>query len=176
MAGCSGSEESESSSSESSAAESSSSESSASESSEAESSSSSSESTEATSGVKTVDTDEVNVVIEADDDSAVIIDVRKVEDYEMAHMPKAYNADMEKALDGNTEEGVEAMTKALEDATGSSTGGDKDIVLVSYSGDEYDQVGVDVLVSMGVSEDRIYTLEGGMEAWEKEFPDDVERA
>ena len=55
------------------------------------------------------------------------------------------------------------MTEALGTDAPSS---DKKYVLLCYSGKSYAQAGTDVLVDeLGVDAGSIYTLEGGMEAW-----------
>ncbi|MCD8316311.1 MAG: rhodanese-like domain-containing protein, partial [Eggerthellaceae bacterium] len=57
------------------------------------------------------------------------------------------------------------MLAALEEITGSKTGGDDTIVLVCYTGNRYAQAGTDILNALGVDMDNVYTLEGGMSAW-----------
>ncbi len=118
---------------------------------------------------------EVNEIIETEDSDYVIIDVRETKDYEEGHIPTAINVDMDKAKDGEYDEAIDKMTEALEDETGSSTGSNKDIILVGKEDGKHVQAGTDVLVSMGVDADHIFTLDGGMEAWEKDYPNDLDR-
>lgn len=103
--------------------------------------------------------------LEANLDGYLIVDVRKADDYKAGHIPGAINADMDAAKDGDFQSGVDNMTAALEEATGSKTGADKKMVLVCYSGKRYAQAGTNVLSALGADMDNVTTLEGGMKAW-----------
>lgn len=98
----------------------------------------------------------------------VILDVRKEEDYKDAHIEGAYLADQDAANKGGDDEaGIANLKTALEEATGSETGNDDEkYALVCYSGKSYAQKATDLMLEMGISQDQIYTLDGGMEAWE----------
>lgn len=106
--------------------------------------------------------------IDASSDEYVILDVRKLEDYEKGHIEGAYTADQDAAnKGGDDEKGKENLRIALKEATGNETGSaDKKYVLVCYSGKSYAQKGTDLMVEMGIPAENIYTLEGGMKAWE----------
>lgn len=94
-------------------------------------------------------------------------DVRKAADYETAHIPGAIGADMDAAKEGDFAAGVETMKAATE-------GLDDNLVIICYSGKTYAQATTNVLSALGYDMSKVYTLEGGMKAWTKDFPDDVE--
>jgi rhodanese-related sulfurtransferase len=104
--------------------------------------------------------------LESDAPECLILDVRRAEDYAAGHIKSAVTADMDKAMEGDDASGFAGMKKALLSATGSEIGRENGkIVLVCYAGRAYAQKGTDILVAMGVNPDKIYTLEGGMRAW-----------
>lgn len=90
----------------------------------------------------------------------LFIDNRKAADYDKGHIDGAILADMDKAKGGDLKNGEEAMKKAIGDAK------DKKIILVCYSGKSYAQAGTDVLKALGYDMSKVYTLEGGMKAWD----------
>ena len=98
-------------------------------------------------------------------DNVIILDVRKAADYEAGHIPGAVNADMDAAKDGDNETGVANMKAAMQKATGTDNGGDKDIILVCYSGNRYAQAATNILAALGANMDNVLTMEGGMKAW-----------
>ncbi len=100
-----------------------------------------------------------------ENESYVIVDLRKAEDYAAAHIPGAISADMDAAVNGDFANGVETLSAALKEATGAENGGDKTLVLVCYSGKKYAQAGTNVASALGANMDNVYTLEGGMKAW-----------
>lgn len=97
----------------------------------------------------------------------IILDVRKVEDYNTSHIVGAIGADQDAANKGGDDAaGIANLKEALKEATGSEVGnsGEK-YALVCYSGKSYAQKATDLMIEMGISADQIYTLEGGMTAW-----------
>lgn len=106
-----------------------------------------------------------DVETQLDNEDYLILDVRKAEDYEAGHIPGAINADMDLAKDGDYESGIESMTAALEEATGTDNGDGKNLVLVCYSGKRYAQAATNVLNYLEADMDKVVTLEGGMQAW-----------
>ncbi len=109
--------------------------------------------------------------LKADIDAAangyVVVDVRKLEDYNKGHIKGSYTADLDAAKNGDDQSGITNLKAALNEAVGSETGTpDSKYVLVCYSGKTYAQKGTDLLLEMGVAGSNIYTLEGGMKAWE----------
>ena len=137
------------------------------------SSSSSASSSASSTAAETVEVTEVemsyispsDVEAQLDNDDYLILDVRKAEDYKAGHIPGAVNADMDLAKDGDYDSGIENMTAALQEATGTDNGDGKDIVLVCYSGKRYAQAATNVLNYLGADMDKVVTLEGGMQAW-----------
>ena len=104
----------------------------------------------------------------------ILLDVRKAEDFNSSHIVGSYSADQDAAKDGDDKEGTANLKAALKEATGNETGGaDSKYALVCYSGKVYAQTGTDLMIKMGISADKIYTLEGGMKAW-SEAGDDYE--
>ncbi len=113
--------------------------------------------------------EDLKASIESGSDDYIILDVRKVEDYNTSHIVGAYSADQDAANKGRDDEaGIANLKKALKEATGSEVGnaGEK-YALVCYSGKSYAQKGTDLMIEMGISKDQIYTVEGGMKAWEE---------
>lgn len=102
------------------------------------------------------------------DGQYLLLDVRKLEDYDKGHIKGSFASDMDKAnKEGDKEDGVAKMKATLKEATGSETGkDDTKVVLVCYSGKSYAQAATDALVTIGFNKDNIYTLEGGMKDWE----------
>lgn len=96
----------------------------------------------------------------------LVLDVRKAADFEAGHIPGAVNADMDAAKDGDNESGIANMKAAL----GDPAKVDQKVVLVCYSGKRYAQAGTNVLAALGANMDNVYTLEGGMKAWDEVFP------
>ena len=106
----------------------------------------------------------------------VMLDVRKIEDYKKSHIKGAFEADVDAANKGGDDKaGTASLKDGLLEATGSKTGkADDKYVLICYSGKSYAQKATDLLIGMGVSKDKIFTLKGGMKAWEeggKEYTD-----
>ncbi|MDO4841449.1 MAG: rhodanese-like domain-containing protein [Phoenicibacter congonensis] len=91
----------------------------------------------------------------------VFLDVRKADDYKAGHIEGAINADMDKAKDGDTTDGLVTMSKALSDNKIT----DKKLVLVCYSGKKYAQAATNTLNALGYDMSKVVTLEGGMKAW-----------
>ncbi len=115
-----------------------------------------------------VSPEDLKADIEAGSNDYIVLDVRKVADYETSHIKGAVTADVDAANKGGDDEaGIVSLKKGLTEATGSETGSaDAKYALVCYSGKSYAQKATDLLIEMGVSADNIYTLEGGMKAWE----------
>ena len=124
---------------------------------------------EATNPMKYVGVDVLKESIESGSDEYLILDVRKVEDFNTSHIRGSFDADVDAANKGGDDEaGKVSLKAALQEATGSETGnsGEK-YALVCYSGKSYAQKATDLMLEMGISADQIYTLEGGMTAWEE---------
>ncbi|OLS02762.1 rhodanese-like domain-containing protein [Tissierella creatinophila] len=122
-----------------------------------------------TNTMKYISREDLKENIESKSDEYVILDARKVKDYDTSHIDGAYTADQDAAnKGGDDEKGKENLKVALKEATGSETGNPDDkYALVCYSGKSYAQKATDLMIDLGISADQIYTLEGGMEAWEK---------
>ena len=97
----------------------------------------------------------------------LVLDVRKAADYETSHIPGAVSADMDAAVNGDTAAGEETMTTATE-------GLDDTLVVVCYSGNAYAQATTNALSAIGYDMSKVYTLEGGFNAWSETYPDNVE--
>ena len=97
----------------------------------------------------------------------IMLDTRIVDSYEEAHIKGSYMADVDAANKGGDDPaGIASLEAALEAATGSKTGNDGDkYALICNSGASYAQKATDLLIEMGISPDQIYTVEGGMKAW-----------
>lgn len=122
-----------------------------------------------TNQMQYVEKEKLKEVIESKSDEYVILDVRKADDYEKAHIDGSYGADQHAAnKEGDNATGTKNLKETLKEATGNETGTeDAKYALVCYSGKSYAQKATDLMIEMGIPKDKIYTLEGGMEAWEK---------
>ena len=101
-------------------------------------------------------------------DDYTFIDVRKAEDYAASHIPGAISADMDAAKNGDFDAGVATMQEVL------NSGVDNNLVLICYSGKTYAQATTNVLSALGYDMSKVYTLEGGFNAWSEIYPDNVE--
>ncbi len=111
------------------------------------------------------DTD-VLAIVDSGDAGKVIIDLRKPEDAQAGHIKGAIFAPMNKAVDNNNyTDAVANLAGALHDATGNEVGEGKELILVCYSGKKYAQAATDILNALGADMDKVYTLQGGMTAW-----------
>lgn len=98
----------------------------------------------------------------------VLLDVRKAEDFEAGHTDNFSSADLDKAKEGDAADGKANLEKAIDEQTGGEGIGDKEVLLMCYSGKSYAQAGTDLLINeLGVNPDQIKTIEGGMKAYEK---------
>ena len=95
------------------------------------------------------------------------LDVRKAEDYTASHIPGAVGADMDAAKSGDFNAGVSTMQVATRDL-------DDTLVVICYTGKSYAQATTNVLSALGYDMSKVYTLEGGFEAWIEAYPDNVE--
>lgn len=113
--------------------------------------------------------DSLKEAIESESGDYIILDVRKVEDFNTSHIVGAVSGDVDAANKGGDDaKGTENLKVALKEATGSETGNDgAKYALVCYSGKSYAQKATDLMIEMGISADNIYTVEGGMKAWEE---------
>ena len=110
--------------------------------------------------------DDVLKAVEGKDDSIVIVDLRKPEDFAAGHIDGSIAATMQKAVeDGDYAEGYENLQSALKEATGSNLGKGKTVVLVCYTGNKYAQAATDILNDLGADLSSVYTLEGGAKGW-----------
>jgi rhodanese-related sulfurtransferase len=107
--------------------------------------------------------------IEAESGDYVILDVRKIEDFNKGHIVGSFDADQDAANKGGDDaKGIENLKVALKSATGDEKGAEgTKYALVCYSGKSYAQKATDLMIQMGVPADSIFTLEGGMTAWEE---------
>lgn len=96
----------------------------------------------------------------------VVIDLRKPADAKAGHIQGAIFAPMNKAVDNNNyADAIANITGALYDATGNEVGEGKKLVLACYAGKKYAQAATDILNALGADMDNVYTLQGGMTAW-----------
>ncbi len=113
--------------------------------------------------------EDLKISIDSGSEDYIILDVRKIEDYNTSHIVGAYEADQDAAnKGGNDATGIVNLKEALQEATGSEVGNAEDkYALVCYSGKSYAQKATDLMIEIGISKDQIYTVEGGMKAWEE---------
>lgn len=123
---------------------------------------------EADNPMEYIGAEDLKESIESGADDYVILDVRKIEDYNDSHIVGSYTADQDAAnKGGDDEKGIENLKKALTDATGNELGNaDDKYALVCYSGQSYAQKATDLMIKMGISKDQIFTVKDGMKAWD----------
>ena len=100
----------------------------------------------------------------------LLLDVRKLADYDAGHIEGAITVDMDNAKNGDTADGEATMAEGLAEATGSDTAEGYKMVLICYSGKSYAAAGEAALSAIGADMDNVFTLEGGMQAWEAAYP------
>ena len=125
--------------------------------------------------MKYMSASDLKKVIDDKDESYLIVDLRKAEDYEKERIPGAVSIDMDAAKEGDYVTGVSDMKLGLLKNTGSVTGGDKKLVLVCYSGARYAQAATDVLAAIGADMNNVVTLEGGFKGWAEAYADSIEK-
>lgn len=102
------------------------------------------------------------------DKNKLIVDLRKPADVKAGFIQGAIFAPMNGAVDNsNYIDAIANLTGALYDATGNEVGEGKELVLVCYQGKKYAQAATDILNALGADMSKVYTLEGGMAAWNK---------
>jgi rhodanese-related sulfurtransferase len=99
-----------------------------------------------------------------------VLDVRKASDserggYEQAHIIGSVSADVDGAVSGTDTAAATANIKAAIAGDASTT----KYVLACYTGRSYAAAATKILVAAGVSADNIFTLEGGMAAWNEKY-------
>ena len=117
---------------------------------------------------QTTEAPETTASANLESDDYTFIDVRKAEDYATSHIPGAISADMDAAKNGDFDAGVATMQEVL------NSGVDNNLVLICYSGKTYAQATTNVLSALGYDMSKVYTLEGGFNAWSETYPDNVE--
>lgn len=124
---------------------------------------------EAENEMQFVSKETIKADMEAEDSEYLLLDVRKIEDFNESRLKNSYVADQDAANKGGDDaQGIANLKETLKEVTGSETGDeDTKYALVCYSGGSYAQKGLDLMVEMGIDKDQIYTLEGGMKEWEK---------
>lgn len=130
---------------------------------------SSTSSSTSSSEVKASDVKDVTMQYESVSDAksdvgksdVVFLDVRKAADYKIGHITGAISADMDKAKDGDYDDGLSTMKSVIS----SNNLKDQKVIVICYSGKKYAQAGTNVLAALGYDTSKIYTLEGGMKAW-----------
>ena len=109
---------------------------------------------------------EVLADIDKGDKTKLLVDLRKAEDFKAGHIKGAVNAPLNKVVDNNNyADGIANLTATLSRVTGNEVGEGREIVLVCYAGKKYAQAGTDILNALGADMDTVFTLEGGMTAW-----------
>ncbi|MDD2586511.1 MAG: rhodanese-like domain-containing protein [Syntrophomonadaceae bacterium] len=110
--------------------------------------------------------EEVKYAVTGMQSDYVLLDVRKIADYDEAHIITAVSADVDAAVSNDDDATATAnLQAALKQATGSKTGADRKIVLLCYSGAKYAENATRLLTDIGIDAARIFTLEGGYKGW-----------
>ncbi len=107
-----------------------------------------------------------------EDSNVVILDARKVKDYETAHIPGAVSASCDSVVSDNTLSARNDNGEASENinAIVSKYGTDKDYYIACYSGNRYAKAATELLVNAGVDNANIFIIEGGMTRWSSTYP------
>ena len=93
-------------------------------------------------------------------DGYTVVDLRKVADFEEAHIPGAVSVDMSAAVEGDAAAGEAAVKAAFE-------GVDDTLILVCYSGKKYAQAGTNALAAVGYDMSKVFTLKDGFNGWKE---------
>ncbi|MDD5823974.1 MAG: rhodanese-like domain-containing protein [Firmicutes bacterium] len=109
--------------------------------------------------------------LKADASNYVVVDVRKLADFEASHIRGSVSADVDAAVaaSDNTNATAIANIKKLVDANEADT----KYVLVCYSGNKYARAATTIMAELGVDPANILTLKGGFAQWTKDYPTDV---
>lgn len=108
------------------------------------------------------------------DANSVVLDARKVADYDAGHIAGAVAADVDGAVSGSDKRAAAANVKAVVDKYGK----DKNYYVICYSGNRYAREATQFLKDNGVDEEKIFTLggndgkwsaAGGMKAWNAKY-------
>lgn len=108
------------------------------------------------------------------DANSVVLDARKVADYDAGHIVGAVSADVDGAVSGSDKSAAAANVKAVVDKYGK----DKNYYVICYSGNRYAREATQFLKDNGVDEAKIFTLggndgkwsaAGGMKAWNAKY-------
>lgn len=96
-----------------------------------------------------------------------ILDIRKAADFEKSKIKGSIGADMDAAVQGDTEAGLAKIKEATKDLNDT-------LVLVCYSGKRYAQVTTNALNKLGYDMSKVVTIEGGFNEFIKVKPELVE--
>ena len=117
-------------------------------------------------GMQYISGKDLLAAIGSGDKNKIIIDLRKSEDAKAGAIEGSIFAPMNRAVDNNDYvDAIANLSGALYDATGSEVGEGKELILVCYQGKKYAQAATDILNALGADMEKVYTLEGGMKAW-----------
>lgn len=119
-------------------------------------------------GTNYLEVKDLKADIESGNGDYVILDVRKLEDYEKSHIVGSIDADVHAAnKEGDDKTGTEHLKAALKKSDGSETGSpDKKYALVCYTGKSYASKATELLKKMGLKDEQIFTVKGGIKEFE----------
>lgn len=109
--------------------------------------------------------EDLKTVVTSSESGYLILDARKVADYEKGHIAGAVSADLAAAVDGDDAAGIATLKSVLTKNAGNETGSGKKIVILCYSGAKYAQKTTDLLGQIGADASSVFTLKGGYKAW-----------
>ena len=110
----------------------------------------------------------------------LLLDLRRSDDYKIAHIDGAVNADMDSAVQNDDyETSAKVLKNVLKSETGNKRGEGTKLVLICYTGNRYARAALSILSDMKRDLSDVYIVEGGYKAWnefnnKKEVPEEKE--
>lgn len=99
------------------------------------------------------------------------VDTRKASDYEASHIENAVSLDMDVVVTGNDEATAKAnAAKLIPSLNGNN------LIIVCYSGNRYAKAATKALNENGYDMSKVWTLDGGMKAWDAKYAAPVTEA
>jgi len=100
-------------------------------------------------------------------DNYTVLDLRKTEDYDAGHIAGAISVDLSATVeDGDISTSGAAFMQFASD---------KDVVLVGDADNNYAQAAANALSALGYDMSTVYTMEGGIDAWQTDYAEELEQ-
>lgn len=104
--------------------------------------------------------EDLEKIIEENSDEHVILDLRQAKDFEEEHIKNSISVDLHLAnKEGDDKDGLEKLNKVLDSLDEKDK---KKLVLICYTGRSYAKKGYELLSKIGIKNENIITLKGGI--------------